>query len=157
MQSRLFPSFGEQGLLSSGGEQTSPGGRAHALSRGPLVVAVPGPWSALNSCGTWAYLLQGLWDLPRPGIEPVSPALGGRHRFHLWVRKIPWRREWLPTPICPPGEFRGHWSLVSFSPWNRKQQDMTEQLTFSHIFLLWQADSLPLSLLGSAESEFLNS
>ena len=27
--------------------------------------------------GTRAQLLQGMWDLPRPGIEPVSPALGG--------------------------------------------------------------------------------
>ena len=33
---------------------------------------------------------------------------------------------------------------------------MTAQLTFSRVFLLWQADSLPLSHLGSAESEFLN-
>ena len=27
--------------------------------------------------GTRAQLLQGMWDLPGPGIEPVSPALGG--------------------------------------------------------------------------------
>ena len=25
-----------------------------------------------------AQLLRGMWDLPRPGLEPVSPALGGR-------------------------------------------------------------------------------
>ena len=31
----------------------------------------------LDSCGSWAYLLQGMWDLPRSGIEPVSPALTG--------------------------------------------------------------------------------
>ena len=30
------------------------------------------------SSGTWAYSLRGMWDLPRPGIEPVSPALAGR-------------------------------------------------------------------------------
>ena len=24
-----------------------------------------------------------------------------------WVRKIPWRREWLPTPIFLPGEIHG--------------------------------------------------
>ena len=24
-----------------------------------------------------------------------------------WVGKIPWRREWLPTPVILPGEFRG--------------------------------------------------
>ena len=27
---------------------------------------------------TWALLLPGMWDLPRPGIDPVSPALAGR-------------------------------------------------------------------------------
>ena len=32
----------------------------------------------LSSCGTWASLLHCMWDLPRPGIEPVSPALAGR-------------------------------------------------------------------------------
>ena len=28
-----------------------------------------------------------------------------RHRFDSWVGKIPWRREWLPTPVLLPGEF----------------------------------------------------
>ena len=32
----------------------------------------------LSSCGTWAQLLLSMWGLPRPGIEPVSPALAGR-------------------------------------------------------------------------------
>ena len=31
----------------------------------------------LSSCGAWAYLLRGMWDLPGPGIEPMSPALAG--------------------------------------------------------------------------------
>ena len=31
----------------------------------------------LSSCGTWAQLLRGMWDLPGPGFEPVSPALAG--------------------------------------------------------------------------------
>ena len=29
----------------------------------------------LSSCGTRAQLLHGMWDLPGPGIEPMSPAL----------------------------------------------------------------------------------
>ena len=33
--------------------------------------------SELSSCGTWALLPRGTWNLPRPGIEPVSPALAG--------------------------------------------------------------------------------
>ena len=32
----------------------------------------------LNTCGSWADLLLGMWDLPRPGTEPVSPAPAGR-------------------------------------------------------------------------------
>ena len=32
-------------------------------------------------------------------------------RFNLWIRKIPWRREWLPTPGFLPGEFHGQRKL----------------------------------------------
>ena len=32
----------------------------------------------LSNCGSWAQLLCGMWDLPRPGLEPMSPALAGR-------------------------------------------------------------------------------
>ena len=31
----------------------------------------------LSSCGTQALLLHGMWDLPGPGLEPMSPALAG--------------------------------------------------------------------------------
>ena len=32
--------------------------------------------------------------------------------FDLWVGKMPWRRERLPTPEFWPGEFRGLYSLL---------------------------------------------
>ena len=32
---------------------------------------------ALSSCGLQAQLPYGTWDLPGPGIKPVSPALAG--------------------------------------------------------------------------------
>jgi len=35
--------------------------------------------------------------------------------FDLWVRKIPWRSEWLPTPVFLPAKFHGQWSLVGYS------------------------------------------
>ena len=31
----------------------------------------------LSSCGAQPYLLCGMWDLPGPGLKPVSPALAG--------------------------------------------------------------------------------
>ena len=52
--------------------------------RDPVVVACGlssyGSWSPehrLSSCGSRAQLLRGMWDLPGPGLEPVSPALAG--------------------------------------------------------------------------------
>ena len=58
---------------------------------GPLFIAVHGPLTVvaslvvehrlqtrrLSSCGSRAQLLCGMWDLPRPGLKPVSPALAG--------------------------------------------------------------------------------
>ena len=52
-----------------------------------------------------------------------------RHKrcvFHLWVRTSPWRREWLHIPVFLPGKFHGQRSLVSYSPWGRKESNMTE-------------------------------
>ena len=60
--------------------------------RGPLFITVRWPLTVaaslvaehrlqtrrLSNCGSRAQLLCGMWDLPRPGLEPVSPALAGR-------------------------------------------------------------------------------
>ena len=57
-----------------------------------------------------------------------------RLRFDPWVRKIPWRREWQPTPVFLPGEFDGQRSLAtSYSPCGCKGTDMTERLTHTQI------------------------
>ena len=37
-----------------------------------------------------------------------------RPRFNPWVRKIPWRRSWQPTPGFLPVEFHGQRSLVGY-------------------------------------------
>ena len=44
----------------------------------PLVVEHRLQTHRLSSCGSRAHLLRGMWDLHRPGLEPVSPALAGR-------------------------------------------------------------------------------
>ena len=41
-----------------------------------------------------------------------------RQGFSPWIRKIPWRRKWHPTPVFLPGKFHGHRSLASCSPWS---------------------------------------
>ena len=47
------------------------------------------------------------------------------------VRKIPWRREWLPTAVFLPGEFHWQMNLVGYSPWGLKESDMIEQIRIS--------------------------
>ena len=89
---------------------------ARALSSrgkwGPLFIAVRGPLTIaaspvaehrlqtrrLSNCGSRAQSLRGMWDPPRPGSEPVSPALAGRLSttappgkpwvLHSWLRKF---------------------------------------------------------------------
>ena len=60
----------------------------------------------------------------------------GRARFDPWVRKIPWRRKWQPTPVFLPGESRGQRSLVGYSPWGHKESDTTEwQTLYIYIYI----------------------
>ena len=56
------------------------------------------------------------------------PANAGdvRRRFDPWVRKIPWRRAWQPTPVFLPGEPHGQRSLVGYSPWGGTESDTTK-------------------------------
>ena len=50
-----------------------------------------------------------------------------------WVRKIPWRRKWQPTLVFLPGKSHGWRSLVAYSPWGRKESDMTEKFHFTSL------------------------
>ena len=89
---------------------------ARALSsrgkRGPLLIAVRGPLTTaaspaaehrlqtrrLSSRGPRAQPLSGMWDPPRPGLEPASPAPAGR-----------------PSTTAPPGKPDALDSLVQLS------------------------------------------
>ena len=76
---------------------------------GPLFIAMRGPFTItaslvvehglqtcrLSNCGSRAQLLRSMWDLPGPGLEPVSPALAGR----------------LSTTV-PPGKPGAEWFLM---------------------------------------------
>ena len=46
-------------------------------------------------------------------------------QFDLWIRKIPWRKEWQPTPVFLPGEFHGWRRLEGYSSRGHKESDMT--------------------------------
>ena len=76
------------------------------------------------------YRLQ-LW-LPRKcRKDPSSDAGDTRDLSWIpWVRKMAWRREWLPTPVFFPGASHRRRSLAGNSPWGHRESDMIEQLIF---------------------------
>ena len=44
-----------------------------------------------------------------------------RPRFNPQVRKMPWSRKQLPTPVLLPGEVHGQRRLMGYSPWGGKE------------------------------------
>ena len=71
------------------------------------------------------------FGLPFPGgASDKEPACQNRkHKrpgFNPWVRKILWRRAWLPPPVLLPGESHGERSMVGYTPWGRTELDTTE-------------------------------
>ena len=38
-----------------------------------------------------------------------------------WVRKIPWRKEWQPTPVFLRGKSQGQRSQLGYSSWGHKE------------------------------------
>ena len=82
------------------------------------------------------------------GISSEEPAYQGkrhkRRRFDPWVRKIPCRRKWLPTPVRLPREFHGQRSLVGYSLCSHKESDTAERLTHkNHRSLQQEASGSP--------------
>ena len=62
--------IGEHGLWGTQASVVAPCGLSSCRS-----------WSLghrLNTCGTWDFLLCGMWDISQLGIEPMSSALAGR-------------------------------------------------------------------------------
>ena len=70
-----------------------------------------------------AQMVKKLPALQKTGLDP-------------WVGKIPWRKEWLLTPVFLPGEFHGQRSLVGYTSRCYKELDVIEQLTLSLLVYL---------------------
>ena len=64
-------------------------------------------WKLATGEITRLALIQGF-----PGGSVVkNPPANARNTRDPWVRKIPWKRKWQPTPVFLPGESHGQRSL----------------------------------------------
>ena len=96
---------------SSRGVSGFPGAPTLAPRHSPDTVSVTPtcPWDG----SAWVLPLRSV-RLPWGSVAMSPPAV---RRFDPWLGKIPWRREWQPTPVFLSGESHGQRSLVSYSPW----------------------------------------
>ena len=74
------------------------------------------------------YIYIYIYGFPGGSDGNESACNTGDLSFNPWVRKIPWRRKWQPTPVHLPGKFHGLRRLVGYSSWGHKESDATEQL-----------------------------
>ena len=108
---------------------------------GPLFIAVRGPLTIaaspvaehrlqmrrLSNCGSRAQPLRGKWDLPRPGLKPVSPALAGRF-----------------STTAPPGKPSFHLLACPFNTWPLRSMGKGKRVEERHLATLdIQALSIP--------------
>ena len=76
------------------------------------------------------------------------------HRFDPWVREIPWRRKWHPTPVFLPGQSHVQRSLLGYSPWGCKKSDMTECLAHTHTHSDARKKTMNFTFFSSAHGTF---
>ena len=67
-----------------------------------------------------------------------------------WIRNIPWRREWLRTPVFLSGESHGQRSLAGYSPSGRKESGMTEHQ--AHVHTTYPQSSLSTAFVVQGEA-----
>ena len=76
------------------------------------------------------------WKIPWMEEPGGLQSMGSQRVGHDWVTSLSiftfmhWRRKWQPSPVFLPGESHGWRSLISCSPWDREESDMTEQFHF---------------------------
>ena len=95
----------------------------HSHEKGLLVLC---NWSIL-------FMINGL---PRwlSGKESTCQCKWCRRRgLDAWVRKIPWRRKWQPTPVFLPGNSHGQRSLAGYSPRGHEDSSMTSDWAHVHM------------------------
>ena len=90
----------------------------------------------------WLELLKNLPAMQETWVWPLG-------QEDPRIRKIPWRREWPPTPVFLPREFHGQRSLVGYSLWGSVESDTAERL-----YIIPKSVHLP-SILGWSTGKYI--
>ena len=105
-------------------------------------------WVKFTFILTMSVLFRPLFRLPRWLSSKRIHLQGRRHRryrFDPWVRKIPWRRQWQPTPAFLPGESHGQ----RLQSWSCKESDTNEASEHRQIIQTYLSNSLSMTCIGN--------
>ena len=85
-----------------------------------------------------------------PGTELshrlILKTITGKGNGNVQVLLIIWIPNWQLTPVFLPGEFHGQRSLADYSPWGRKESDMTGWLTLHYYYIIFTIIYMVFSL-----------
>ena len=106
---------------------------SESLSLPELLLSFPGTGQPGPAGQDWGFLAPALYlcdffmqSATALLVESPSASAGDmRDMSSTCVRKIPWRREQLPTPVLLPGESLGQRSLIGYGPWGCEESDTT--------------------------------
>ena len=86
-------------------------------------------------------------------VQIVKSLQCGRPGFNPWVGKIPWRRNWQPTPVLLPRKSHEGRSLEGCSPWGRWVRH--DWVTFLSLFTFmhWRRQWQPTRVFLPRESQ----
>ena len=132
-------------------------------SRGQRGLAGYLPWSRRVK-HDWATIisLHTTGGFPGGASGKESAWQSRRHKrsgLDPWVWKVPWRREWLPTPVFLPGKVHGQKSLVVYSPGVTKSQTLLStahadtyhrSLALKELHVLWKPEAGEVTQVGGA-------
>ena len=107
------------------GTDSKSGSTGENKCRASLRVGLPCPETSSGSLVVWN-VPETLGLVPDGSAGKESACSVGDTDFDTWVRKIPWRRKWQPTPVFLPGKSHVQRSLAGYSPRGCKESDMTE-------------------------------
>ena len=71
-----------------------------------------------------------IWSFPGDSVVKNQLPKAGDSGFDPWVRNIPWRRNWRPTPVFLPGKSHGLRSLAGYGVIRVRHDLVTKHQTF---------------------------
>ena len=107
-----------------------------------MMEMVPLPKDSLYGCFLFWYvqncplqIFHQYSRVPRWHSGKESTCWCKRRGSNPWVRKIPWRRTWQPTPVFLPGKFPWTEEPVGYSPWAAKIQMQLSNWAHTHTYI----------------------